>query len=113
MRLAELEPQWLGSRQGILFRCPTSRARWLTVFFAPTPRKEQYRMWAEATQRRLDADGYPDDDGTYVVFCKRDCGWRIVGGSTFDDISIQPSLDASASGNWHGHITNGEIHGGI
>lgn len=111
MRLADLDPRWLGNRQGILFRCPTNRDNWLTVFFTPMPRKEQYKLWGAARPGSLDEDGYPND--TNVVFCKPEMGWRIVCGSTFEDISIMPSLDASASGNWHGHITNGEIVGGI
>lgn len=111
MRLTDLEPVWMGDRQGILFRCPTNRSNWLTVFFAPTPRKEQYHLWGAVRPGGLDEDGYPND--TYVVFCNPECGWAITGGSTFDDISIMPSLDASASGNWHGHITAGEIVGGL
>lgn len=111
MRLIDIEPRWLGGRQGILFRCPTRRDNWLTVFFAATPRKEQYRLWGIARPGSLDEDGRPND--TDVVFCNPECDWRIVGGSTFDDISLMPSLDASASGNWHGHITNGLIVGGL
>ena len=30
-------------------------------------------------------------------------------GDTFDTLTLSPSIDASASGHWHGFITNGEI----
>ena len=30
-------------------------------------------------------------------------------GNNFETMSVMPSLDFSASGNWHGFITNGEI----
>jgi len=34
--------------------------------------------------------------------------WNFVSRSDFGAISVTPSLDASASGHWHGMITNGE-----
>ena len=33
--------------------------------------------------------------------------------ATFETMTVTPSLDGSAAGNWHGFITNGEIVGGI
>lgn len=30
-------------------------------------------------------------------------------GDTFEAMTLMPSVDASASGHWHGFITNGEI----
>lgn len=34
--------------------------------------------------------------------------WRRTG-DTFETLSLAPSVDASRSGHWHGHITAGEI----
>lgn len=34
--------------------------------------------------------------------------WNMSGDS-FDNLSLSPSIDASASGHWHGFITNGEV----
>lgn len=112
MHLVDLKPRWLGDRQGIAFLCPHCRKIWLTVYFAATPKKEQFRLCREAGICRLDEDGWPEgaDD---LVPCRPDFAWRITGGSTFEDLSIMPSLNASASGNWHGHVTNGAIVGGI
>jgi len=34
--------------------------------------------------------------------------WQRTG-ETFEDMTLSPSIDASNSGHWHGHITNGEV----
>jgi Family of unknown function (DUF6527) len=41
-----------------------------------------------------------------VVPCKEAQAWVITG--DFSNMTVTPSLDASASGHWHGSITNGE-----
>lgn len=33
--------------------------------------------------------------------------WELTG-TTFDDISLSPSVDASESGHWHGFVQHGE-----
>jgi hypothetical protein len=58
----------------------------------------------------------PEDDLHEVVPCRRNYAWTFKPEAqqcTFDNLSVQPSLDASPAGHWHGHITNGEIVGGI
>lgn len=45
--------------------------------------------------------------GVTVVLCKESCAWAIVG-TDFRSMSVTPSLDASASGHWHGFISAGE-----
>jgi hypothetical protein len=47
--------------------------------------------------------------GVTVVLCKESCAWKFENAHNFDEISITPSLDASAAGHWHGFITAGEI----
>lgn len=51
-----------------------------------------------------------------VVPCKPETAWSISGtipnrpdAAFIDDVTVTPSIDASASGHWHGHITDGEI----
>jgi hypothetical protein len=44
-----------------------------------------------------------------IVGCKEDVSWNFPSGVDFNTISVTPSIDASAAGHWHGHITNGEI----
>jgi hypothetical protein len=34
--------------------------------------------------------------------------WEVVSGSSFADLTLSPSIDASKYGLWHGFITNGE-----
>jgi hypothetical protein len=54
------------------------------------------------------ADLDPHGPRYAVVPMKEDVAWNI-GGRDFESMSITPSIDASASGHWHGHVTNGEI----
>lgn len=114
MRLTDLEPRWLerdGRRVGFALRCPHCRTTWLTCTLAPTSTREQMRTIAAAGLPH-----YVDDDGPWapeVVSCNPVAGWTIVAGATFDDMTVTPSLDASAAGHWHGCIQAGEIVGGI
>lgn len=41
--------------------------------------------------------------------------WQVAGGTGLEDLSLSPSVDCTPSNPqcWHGHITNGEIVGGI
>jgi hypothetical protein len=32
-----------------------------------------------------------------------------MGGQTFEDLTLTPSIDVSAAGHWHGFITNGDV----
>lgn len=101
MRLVDLDPRWASDRSrhdafdvlvyaanhhgmGLTFRCPCcpdSGSR-LAVFFT----------------NPFDG-GQPHQDART---------WARTG-DTFETLSISPSIDASASGHWHGFITNGEI----
>ena len=105
MKLIDLEPRWLehkGERIGFAFRSPTAKRFWQTVFFAPTHRNIQDLV----TERELGEDAV-------VQLCNEKAMWRIVGGDSFENLTIKPSVDGSAGGLWHGHITNGEIVGGL
>lgn len=126
MKLADLNPRWLerdGTRLGLILQCPHCVAAgltrpalgeaWhhkqhvslLTCFFQPTPKKEQFKLlWAAGEE--LDEDGYPS---VHIIPCNPSAQWKVVGGSDFADLSLAPSLDASAAGHWHGHLTDGEI----
>lgn len=115
MRLAELEPRWIehdGQRVGFMLRCPLCRGIWLTCRLGVTPGHIEQMRALGSIGFRLDDDGYLEDSDT-TVLCAPGTQWSIVGGSTFNDLSVTPSLDASASGHWHGNITAGEIVGGI
>jgi hypothetical protein len=113
MRLSELQPKWLeveGRRLGFVFRCPHCRTEWLSCFFTPMPHiaGDDYHD----CQYALFLTVLPDVEAHEVVPCKRDYAWSCsppVDQATFENLSVTPSLDASKSGHWHGHITAGEI----
>lgn len=107
-RLIELQPKWLLhglSRRGLVFLCPHCRSVKLTCFFEPTPQKAQFQLLAENGVVGLDEDG--DPLRVEIVPCNPSAQWNIESGETFDGLSISPSIDASASGHWHGHIRSG------
>jgi hypothetical protein len=116
MRLCELDPRWLvkdGVRVGFIFRCPTKPRCWQSCFVASPARSEQWALFAEIFGRESDGTviGRPDVQG-----CTQGTHWEIAGGidtATFETLTVTPSLDGSAGGNWHGYITNGEIVGGL
>lgn len=108
MRLVDLDPQWLmkdGQRIGFTFRSPTKPEWRQSCFQNPPPRREQWDLFA----------AHQHGDGM-VQGCNPDAHWSVVGGienANFETMSVTPSLDGSAGGLWHGHITNGEIVGGL
>jgi hypothetical protein len=125
MRLIDLDPKWLtfeGRRVGFIFRCPLpeKRKNWQTCFV------ESFHLFKgrDGTYHRAgDSAGTPDSQCGIVDACapeaggdwqgcKHDFCWSIAGGiesAAFETLTVRPSIDGSAGGNWHGHITNGEI----
>lgn len=98
MKLTELNPRWYvlhagGPKVGLTFDCPHCRVRRLGVAF-------------HHAGEEIMADAEPEMHGP------GDAVWTITGDqntTSFDDVSLMPSVDASSFGCWHGHITNGEI----
>lgn len=126
MKLTDLNPRWFerdGQRVGLIFHCPHCIAagrkppvdgeEWhpgrhvtlLTCFFAPTPKREQFRLIG-AHGGTLDEDGWP---AAHIVTCNPTQRWTIEAGAEFADLTLAPSLDSSASGHWHGFIRGGGI----
>jgi hypothetical protein len=115
MRLSELEPRWLetaGQRIGVVFLCPHCRKTPVSCFWVPTTYicgdddDSQYGLF----DRLLPTFGeaYATFGANDVVPCRRGYAWGKTG-DDFETLTITPSIDASASGHWHGHITSGEI----
>lgn len=98
MRLADLEPKWLSDNM-FVFLCPHCLVRWLSCKDIIMSHEDQMTLFQK------------DGVEWVVVPCKPEFAWKFVG-HDFATISVTPSLDASAAGDWHGHITNGEIVGG-
>ena len=98
MRLTDLDPKWLNEERTVFaFRCPHCKATLLTCKSVPMSTRDQCRLFAAAL---------PSNDGD-VVPTKQDVAWKVVG-EDFATMTVTPSLDASASGHWHGSITSGE-----
>jgi hypothetical protein len=137
MRLLDLEPHWLmfeGRRVGFIFRCPLPGKQdcWQTCFV-----ERFYLFKSRNGQHMKGPDGEwlgsaPDSQCGIILnnmpmlrepgnacnwqSCNPDCQWTVAGGiesASFETISVTPSLDGSAGGNWHGFITDGQIVGGI
>lgn len=99
MKLAELDPRWI-SETTFAFRCPHCRDIWLTCTTTPTRHDVQMKA----------AQAAAIGDGEVFVLCNPETGWNLAEGvRDFATMSVTPSLDASKSGHWHGHITDGEI----
>lgn len=71
-------------------------------------------------QRELFEREFGDDWNERVIPSAPDCSWSISGerpvgpnAAFVGNLTVTPSLDASAAGHWHGHITDGEIVGGV
>lgn len=107
MRLADLEPKWV-SPDVFTFLCPHCRADHLLCKRIPLSFKEQTAL-VNGHLNRAAEDG--EDWPINFVPMKDSACWKIVG--DFDSMTVTPSIDASASGHWHGHITAGNIVGGI
>lgn len=130
MRLNELDPCWLtfeGRRVGFIFRCPLPDKRdwWQTCFvesFGTFKNTAGERFWDREESAHIDgcqagivARSCPAAGDQYQL-CKVGALWTVAGGienATFETLSVTPSIDGSAGGNWHGYITNGEIVGGV
>jgi hypothetical protein len=96
MRITELSPEWIGDKKGIMFLCPCCKDMTLTCYFEATPMKQQ--MQTAAIMR-------PNNHGKIVPVNPKFAWTRQ--GDDFETLTITPSVDASASGHWHGFITNG------
>lgn len=111
MRLVDLDPKWLlvdGRRVGFVFRSPTRpdcRDWWQSCFVEATPISAQLDLFDACL-----------GEHAMVQPCKPSFAWTIVGGiaaADFATITVEPSLDGSPGGLWHGHIKAGEIVGGL
>jgi hypothetical protein len=95
VKLSDLEPRWIHPNV-LAFRCPCCRKLWLTIKNVVMPEMEQHRLFKEAFGEWWNLD---------VVGSRPGFAWAISG--DLNNLTFMPSVDASASGHWHGYITNG------
>lgn len=100
MRLLDLEPRWL-SENVFAFLCPHCHKVRLTCKNVVMLNKDQRELVVAANLE-------PTGPRYGVVLMKEDCAWKWDT-TNFETMSVTPSIDASASGHWHGFITKGEI----
>lgn len=100
MKLTDLDPRWL-TPDVFIFRSPTGHGDFLCCPRIKMTKAEQHKLF-EAAQME------PTGKSSVIVGWKEDCVWKYEG-SNFNTMTVTPSIDASASGNWHGFITNGQI----
>jgi len=97
VRLVDLDPQWI-TPDLFIFRNPTGGDAWLSCKRVPMTFNEQCeKLWER-----------PEFKGRIIVTTVAHMAWQFEG-NDFSNLTVTPSIDASASGNWHGFITNGEI----
>lgn len=84
-----------------MFRCPhcPDSGTLITCKNAVISRREQNVIIDRAVG---------EDESHTVVPCRAEFAWNIQG-ADFESMTVTPSIDASASGHWHGFITSGEI----
>jgi hypothetical protein len=99
VKLTELEPRWL-SPDVFSFKCPHCQKTTLLCKRILLSFNEQVTLVNPAPED-------PEDWPICFVPMKAEACWSIVG--DFASMTVTPSIDASASGHWHGHITDGEI----
>lgn len=97
MKLTELEPRWL-TPDVFIFRSPSGCGDWLSCKRSLLP--QQHKFFYEKCPALI---------GQAIVGTVTDMCWNFEAGCDFNTITVTPSIDASASGNWHGFITNGVI----
>ena len=105
MRLTELDPRWIHPNV-FAFLCPHCRKFYLICKNVEMKKSEQYELFEKE---------FGPDWNERVVPAKPEMAWTITGtvppgnAAFIQDCTVTPSIDASASGHWHGFITAGEI----
>ena len=119
MRLTEFDPRWIGIdrrraseagapygedgpgiRFGLSFLCPHCRETRLAVLFKPFIDPDNLARLIEWA-----IPGAPDPNTGEI----KEPHWWQRAGENFDDMTLSPSIDASATGHWHGFIINGGL----
>lgn len=114
MKLLELEPRWFdvpgvgGAIDGVSFRCPCAAclanpAKQVRLGVQFTPIGVDRVVAAMTQKEKL---RHVHELGTFDV--PPGIIWKRTG-ETFETLTLSPSINAEASGHWHGFITKGEI----
>jgi hypothetical protein len=96
MKLVDLDPRWYACGDspdivGVTFECPCCLGK-----------PDATRIGVMFVEE-IDKDGLPNQ----IHWARNEKKWHRSG-DTFETLTLTPSIDASAVGHWHGHITNGD-----
>lgn len=107
MRLTDLEPRWILGNSVFAFLCPHCKEHLLTCKNIVMSYQEQHELFEKE---------FGENWNTFVVPMSEAQCWAITGSvpnnpnaAFIEDLTVTPSIDASTSGHWHGHITKGVI----
>lgn len=120
MKLADLNPRWFAEEgrrgQGVLFDCPGCRAgvcadakdggRPFRLAVAITPLDGGAPFPIKKMETLFSAIEAAEGEEWTGRVVPPGIVWGRTG-ETFETLSISPSVDASASGHWHGHVSEG------
>lgn len=117
MKLTDLSPRWFdvpgvgGAKDGVTFECPCERCRIsegnhgrrvrIGVQFA-NPIGSEPKPLMSNKEKHLHVHELRTFDVPPGFLWQRQ-------GETFETLTLSPSVDASASGHWHGWVRNGEV----
>lgn len=115
MRLTDLNPKWVAeegrSGQALLFQCPHCKKAYLFVAVAnPLDGGSPMQLHKYDILYPILEKAFGGSDKIPTVI-PPGVHWTRIGES-FENVSITPSVDASASRHWHGYVTDGSIVGG-
>lgn len=99
MQLTELCPAWIHENI-FVFLCPHCKKVILSC-------KNKVMSFSE--QWEIFTDKFGDEQNRFTVHCEDKCVWNFPSWSSFETLTVIPSIDASKSGHWHGFITNGQV----
>jgi len=98
VNLIALQARWIHEHM-FAFLCPHCQKVLLTCKDIVLSMHDQGAIFEKA---------FGEDWNLNVVPCKVEHAWKFSS-QDFATMTVTPSLDASASGHWHGFITNGAI----
>lgn len=98
MKLTDLNPRWIHENV-FVFDCPHCRKTLLSCKNIAMDISTQFDIFVAA---------FGEGNAYKIVPMKRETAWGISG-KDFANMTVTPSIDASASGHWHGFIKDGMI----
>jgi hypothetical protein len=111
VRLSELSPKWVNDHV-FIFLCPHCGQVYLSCKSIVLDEDQQNAMYEAVLSEEKEPIPalmeYLGSGTPPVVLCKEEFKWSLSS-HDFETLTVSPSIDASNSGHWHGHISQGTI----